>query len=142
MRAAKQLTLLFLVTLFTYVAAFIWIEHRRVKNGPWQITFTAEAGVPAIVINQLKLKIRDCKLVFPAAPPAASPAQTVKFDSARPVPFAVPYGQCIFQDTISLPGNVTLQIFGHEIQLLPRTLTVDKKEIPWQSGDMIPIPPK
>ena len=35
-------------------------------------------------------------------------------------------------DTISLPGTVTFQMFGHEIELLPRVLTIDRQEYPWR----------
>jgi len=30
-----------------------------------------------------------------------------------------------------LPGVVTMNLLGHEIELMPRTLVIDKKEIPW-----------
>ena len=30
-----------------------------------------------------------------------------------------------------LPGIVTMNLLGHEIELMPRTLVVDKKEVPW-----------
>lgn len=143
MRAAKQLIALFLVTLFIYVTAYTLIESRRVKNGPWQITFTTESGAPAIVINQPKLGIRNVKLTFPGVPPPATPPPpAIAFDAARRVPFDVPGGQCVFLDTISLPGNVTLQLHGHQIQLLPRTLTLDRKEQTWKSDAMIPLPAK
>jgi hypothetical protein len=30
-----------------------------------------------------------------------------------------------------LPGVVTMNLLGHEIELMPRTLVIDKKEVPW-----------
>ena len=124
-----------------YLVSFHGIEHFRVRKGPWQITFTADAGAPAIAINQPKLGIRNVKLTFPGAT-ATNVMETIAFDTARPVPFDVPGGQCVFLDTISLPGNVTLQIRGHQIQLLPRTLTIDHREQPWKSDAVFPLPAK
>ena len=48
--------------------------------------------------------------------------------------FAVPFGECIYQDLMFLPGVVTMNILGHEIELMPRTLVIDKKEVPWDSA--------
>lgn len=144
MRIAKQLGLLFLATLLLYIAAFWLIEHRRVKNGPWQVTFTTETNTPAIVINQPTLGIRNVKLVFPGAPATTNAATTIAFDAARPVPFELPGGQCVFLDAISLPGTLTLELHGHQIQLLPRTLTLDRKEVGWAglNETVIPLPAK
>jgi hypothetical protein len=38
-----------------------------------------------------------------------------------------------------LPGTVTLELFGHEIELLPRVLIIDRKEHPWKSGTTISL---
>ena len=32
-----------------------------------------------------------------------------------------------------LPGVATMNLLGHEIELMPRTLVVDKKEVPWNT---------
>jgi len=44
-------------------------------------------------------------------------------------------------DTTFQPGTVVFTNFGHEIQLLPRVLTIDKVERPWQSGTTIDLRP-
>jgi hypothetical protein len=130
------------VCLVFYFATYFGIEHYRTRNGPWQIAFAADAGAPAIVINQPKLGIRNVKLTFPGAAASADAAQTLTFGQAREVPFAVPAGRCVFLDTTSLPGTVVLEIGGHQIQLLPRVLTIDTKEQPWKSDTVIPLPAK
>lgn len=142
MRAAKQVILLFLVTISAYFIVFTLIEDRRTRNGPWHITFTAEAGTPAILINQPKLGIRNLKLTFPGGAVSTNAAQTIAFDTARETPFAVPFGQCVFLDTTSMPGTVALKVFGHQIQLLPRVLTIDAKEQAWKSDAVIPLTAK
>ena len=47
----------------------------------------------------------------------------------------MPFGECIYQDLMFLPGVVTMNLLGHEIELMPRTLVVDKKEVPWNTPD-------
>jgi len=66
-------------------------------------------------------------------------SSTLIFDQPRPVPYDVPYGKCLFMDTTFLPGTLTLQLFGHEIELLPRVLIIDHREYPWQSNTNIQL---
>ena len=55
--------------------------------------------------------------------------------------FTVPFGECIYQDLMFLPGVVTMNLLGHEIELMPRTLVIDKKEVPWSTpGSRIVVP--
>jgi hypothetical protein len=61
------------------------------------------------------------------------------FRQPQDVPFDIPFGKCVFMDTTFLPGTIVLDIAGHEIQLIPRVLTVDKKEIPWRSDTTLVI---
>lgn len=133
----RPILIAFLVTLLSYVAIFYWIENRRRKNGPWQVTFTEVAGVPAIVVNQPALGFTNITIVFEGVPLQTNPPLTVTFEHGRSAPFDLPFGKCIFADTIFLPGTATCEIFSHEIQLLPRTLTIDRVERPWQPGEKI-----
>lgn len=135
----KQLLAVFAGCAAFYFLTFYGIETLRTRKGPWQVTFTTAAGTPAIVINQPKLGIQNLRLEFTGETLPANFSETISFATARAVPFDVPFGQCVFLDTTALPGNTTLQMFGHEIQLLPRMLTIDRKEQPWQSGKTIPI---
>lgn len=136
----KQFAVAFLACVAAYLLLFYGLEHLRNRRGPWEVRFTAEAGSPAIVINQPALGIHDVRMTFPAATTTNSNADaTLLFAQARSVPFVVPYGTCVFQDTTSLPGTVVLQLFGHEIQLLPRVLTIDGKEHAWQPDATIPL---
>ncbi len=130
----KHVALAFLIALAMYIIAYSWIENRRTRNGPWEVTFTADASdVPGVIVRQPKLKLEGIRLNFPrqSVPPTNA---TVRFDQAREVPFEVPFGQCLFMDPTFLPGTLAFNFFGHEIQFLPRVLTVDRQEIAWQSG--------
>ena len=41
-----------------------------------------------------------------------------------------------------LPGIVTMNLLNHEIELMPRTLVIDKKEVAWSTpGAQITLQP-
>ena len=62
------------------------------------------------------------------------------FDTPKPVPYPVPFGRCVFMDTTFLPGTLTFQIFGHELELLPRVMILDHEERRWISGENAVVP--
>ena len=138
----KHFLFAFIIALALYLVAYKWIEHRRTRSGPWEVRFAGESEMPAIVINQPKLQIQNVRILFPGENIATNFSETMTFAQARQWPYAVPLGKVIFLDTTFLPGNVTFELFGHEIQLLPRVLTIDRKEIPWQSNTNIALPLK
>jgi hypothetical protein len=145
---AKHFILAFLLALAGYVAFYQTIEHRRTRNGPWQVTFTRNtAGAPAIVIAQSRLAITNVQICFPGESlpvtldlPETEQRLSLLFAQPRPVPYDVPFGQCVFMDTTFLPGTVTLDLFGHEIELLPRALIIDRQDHPWQPDATIALP--
>ena len=129
----KQLIAVFIVALAIYIVAYHAIEDRRARSGPWEVAFTHDvAGTPTLRINQPKLAITNVMIAFPGET-ATNPATTLAWTRPRAVPFDVPFGKCVFMDATSLPGTLAFELFGHEIQLLPRALTIDKVERPWLS---------
>jgi hypothetical protein len=44
-------------------------------------------------------------------------------------------------DTTFLPGTVTLEVFNHQVELLPRVLVIDRQEHPWLSESTITLHP-
>ena len=139
----KHLILAFLLALVGYAVFYQAIEYRRTRKGPWRVTFTRNAaGAPMILIDQPKLAITNVQLNFAGEPlPATNRPVILIFDQPRPVPYAVPFGDCVFMDTTFLPGTVTFHLFGHEIELLPRVLVLDREEHRWQSGASITLSP-
>ena len=135
--AIKHFAFAFAIALVVYIVSFGWIQHRRVFKGPWEITFVTDAaGHPSLAISEPKLKISKT-IAFPGQKIAATNlARVQRFDDAVT---NLPFGEMIFQDPTFLPGTVTMRLFGHEIELLPRVLVVDKKEIPWSSGQTVEI---
>jgi hypothetical protein len=139
----KHFILAFLLAVICYAFFYNKIEDRRTRKGPWEITFTNDAaGNPALVINEPKLAITNAQISFTEEHFAASfTAATVIFNRPRPVPFEVPFGKCVFIDTTFLPGTVTLDLFNHEVELLPRVLVIDRQEHPWLSESTITLHP-
>ena len=136
----KQVVMVFAAALVLYVAAYSFDRHLRLKNGPWEVAFTAESnGDPAIVITEPKLKIADLKIVFAGEKTSATnlPGRVVFNAPAKKLPF----GECIFDDLMYLPGTVTMNLFGHEIELLPRVLIINHQQHPWKSGTTIQLFP-
>jgi len=139
----KHFILAFLLAVICYVFFYHAIEGRRTRKGPWEITFTNDAsGDPALLINQPRLAITNAQITFLSEQIHGKfSASTLAFNQAHPVPYDVPFGSCIFMDTTFLPGTVTLKLYGHEIELLPRVLVIDQQEHPWLSDSTITLHP-
>ena len=126
-----------LVTLIVYVTIFSWVENKRRKSGPWEITFTQLNNSPALLINHARLGLTNITIVFPDDVLPTNELKTISFLHGQTAPFDLPFGKCVFLDTLYLPGTVTCEVFGHEIQILPRTMTIDRVERPWSPGEKI-----
>jgi hypothetical protein len=135
----RPVILIFVVVLVGYGVLFAWIGHRRVAKGPWVVAFVTEYSVPTLIIDQSKLGIRNVRILLADERLTTNVVQTLEFSEARSVPFDVPFGKCVFLDPLFLPGTVALEMFGHEIQLMPRVLTIDQVERPWHSGETIEL---
>ena len=139
--ARKHFLLAFLFALILYGVFYGGIEHLRTRKGPWEVRFgTTSDQVPSITIHQHSLAISDVQITFPGQAAVAT-NMVIVFAQPRPVPYEVPFGQCIFMDTTFLPGTVTFRLLGHEIELLPRVLIIDHKEHAWKTGNTIRLLP-
>jgi len=142
---AGHLAIAFFIALAVYVAAYRGIEGRRTRNGPWEITFTNSPDAhPALVVDQPKLGLTNVEMIFADAMISSNNTTTnfpsrLGFGEPKPVPFELPFGKCIFMDTTFLPGTLTVSMFGHEIEFLPRVMMIDHEEHPRRSGERIVI---
>jgi hypothetical protein len=140
---AKHFVLAFVIALLGYVLVYHFIENRRTRKGPWQVTFTnSPAGEPAILIDQPALSISNVQIQFLNGSFTNYPSPVTNhflFNQPKPVPYDLPFGKCVFMDTTFQPGTLTFQLFGHEIELLPRVLVLDRQEHPWKSGEVMTL---
>jgi hypothetical protein len=117
-----------------YLVFFNWMQNRHTSKGPWEITFITDSnGTPSLAINQSKLQLSHRIIFNNAKLPQTNMQQKVLFDEAVK---DIPFGKMQFQDPTFLPGNVTMEQFGHQVQLLPRVLKVDKQEHAWTEPDL------
>jgi hypothetical protein len=125
----KQTLVLFAGVLLAYLAVFNGIEWARHRKGPWKVDFMTDAqGHPSIGVFQEYLKV-SAKLHFPEESVGRTNFGTrVAFDRPK---HPVPFGKVIYEDLTFLPGVVTFDLFGHEVELLPRVLIINKREISW-----------
>ncbi len=130
----------FILVAILYLGIFYGIEYWRQWKGPWEVHFQSDAeGNPSLVIYQPKLHISSVEIVFPGEKvPQTNLAAVVRFD--RPLK-PIPFGRILYEDLTTLPGVVTLDLFGHEVEFLPRVLIVNKQEIPWQSEAVLELSP-
>lgn len=136
-RLSKILLLGFLFAFLIYLAAFTFIQKRRTVSGPWLVTFSSDtSGVPALLVEQPHLHITK-RLEFPGE--KISPNQLSRRVFDDPNQTNAPFGEIIFQDLTFLPGTVTFNFFGHEIEFLPRTLIIDRREIAWNSNEVVTV---
>ena len=137
-RPFRILTILFALVLALYLASFHGVEYLRHRKGPWSVRFDRTTdGTPFAEIIQPRLGITGARLLFPGEI-FTNAAETITF--ALPEPSrTVPFGRVIYEDLTFLPGVVTLDLFGHEIELVPRMLVVNRKTIPWRPGALIEV---
>ncbi len=133
----KPFAVVAIVSLIFYAVGFSWIQHRRTARGPWEIEFRASAdGVPSLVVSQANLNVFET-IVFPTNKVSAQNLpQTVRFG---PNSTNFPCREMKYQDSMYLPGTVTIDLFGHEVELIPRVLQIDAREYSWQSGATLEV---
>ncbi len=140
-RLAKHLIVGFVFALLLYLVGFGLIEHYRNVKGPWRVSFRADSqGQPSISVSHPQLNISNVTLVFQGEQISNITSEaTVHFDQPKT---NVPFGKVLFLDTTFLPGTVTLDLFGHEVELRPRTMVVDLREVAWKSEATIKLSEK
>jgi hypothetical protein len=135
----KHIVPVFWCALLLYAAAYTALEHLRTRKGPWQVTFISEPGhAPALIVSQPALGISNAAITFPGASAPATNI-TLRFSQPYPVPFDEPLGRCLFMDTTFLPGTLVFNLYDHEVQLIPRVLTIDRVEYPWKSDTTLTV---
>ena len=135
----KHFVVAFVLALLCYVFSYGCDRHLRLRKGPWELTFKSDAeGVPVLVINQTAIGITNVVIRIEGKTMGQSP-ETIEFTGPGD---SVPFGEILFFDTTYLPGTLTLELFGHEVEMMPRTLVLNFEEHPWVSGEEIVLTPE
>lgn len=134
----KRLFWGFMGTLFVYVTGYGACQAMRVRGGPWNVTHAlGKDGVPELRIEHPRLLgPQPVTIRFPGEKPARTDLPITAVFSV-PITNAMPFGRVVFVDTTLLPGTVTLECFGHAIEMVSRTLFIDFKEVGWTPGTNI-----
>ncbi len=128
-----SITITFVAALVFYLIAYSWLTRKQTASGPWQVQFmTNSVGVPELVIQQTNRGIANVHVRF--AGESLSPTQQVGVVEFQKPQTTTPFGEVIYDDLMFLPGTVTLDCFGHEVELLPRTLVLNRKPVAWVSN--------
>ncbi len=137
----KHFVIAGVLAIVLYATTYSFIEHLRHRKGGWQVTFTSDgAGRPAALLAQPALHITNVQFRFLGEKIAATNFhEVVVFD--RPIT-NVPFGQILFLDTTFLPGTIAFEFFGHEVELLPRVLIVNQREVSWRPNQVIELAPE
>jgi hypothetical protein len=127
----KHAAIAFVMALVGYVCFFAFDAHLRSHKGPWIVRFEATTnGEPLLFIRQPWDKIATYVLL--QGEKATNTPGEVRFTDMHHI--ETPFGRVRFHDLTYLPGTVVLDVYGHEIQMMPRTLTLDLKEVGWANG--------
>jgi len=128
-RLPRHLLIGFVLAVVIYAGFFAGDQAFRRRKGGWEVEFhTNASGHAAITVNQSALQVANVQIVF-GGETATNGGGRVVFDKPRQ---AIPFGKTKFEDLTYLPGSVAFDFFGHEVELLPRTLYLNKKEQAWQ----------
>jgi hypothetical protein len=127
----KHAAMAFGIALIGYILFYGCDSHLRSRKGPWIVNFQSNTnGEPLLVIDQPVLKIHTQILL--AGEKATNTPGPVEF--INPQHLQTPFGRVRFHDLTYLPGTVTLDVYGHEVELLPRTLVLNTKEVGWTNN--------
>ncbi len=126
----------FLATLFLYVTIYGGCQAYRVRSGAWHLTFdTLKDGTPQLRIEHPRiLSAGPLSIDFPGESAPRVTNGPITWIYSRPDTNVTPFGPIVFLDTTQLPGTISINAFGHALEMVTRTLSVDFTEIPWTSG--------
>lgn len=135
----RHVGIAFVAALVIYVTMFACDSRMRTKKGPWRVDFQVTSNrEPLLVINQPGLNIENVRIHI-VGEVATNTQNGVTFE--HPARLGTPYGRVRFHDLTYLPGTITLDVYGHEIELLPRALFINTQEIGWQNGALHVLTP-
>ena len=134
----KHAAIVFCIAVAGYAIFYFADNQLRARKGPWEVSFFSTNDAPAIEINQPSLGIEKVQIIFEGETLANAQPGKIIFRQPKQL---LPFGKTKFEDLTYLPGSVAFDFFGHEVELLPRTLYLNKTEHPWKSGQVFTLKP-
>ena len=134
----KSALIFFAILIPAYFLVFHGIERTRTASEPWRLTFMVDSNqIPALRIQQSNLGVESIVLRFPDERATNAPFESLLLLD-RPQP-PLPFGTRLSEDLMFLPGVETLDLFGHEVEIAPRVLVLNRKEIAWSSNAVLEL---
>lgn len=134
MLTIRSIAITFVVAVIFYFVAYHWLSNKQTARGPWHVSFSRDPkGVPEIIIAQPALNIANVRVRFVGETLSATQRASGVVDFSKPK-MALPFGEVIYDDLMFLPGTVVLDCFGHEIEMLPRTLALNRRTVGWTNN--------
>jgi len=125
-----------------YFGGYFGVEYLRHRKGSWTVEFITANDAPAIRIAQPHLGISNVVVVLEGEPSATGFTNSaMTFVDPRNTPYPVPHGRVIFEDLTFLPGTVTFDFHGHGVELIPRMLILNQRQLDWTSGVTLTLTP-
>jgi hypothetical protein len=136
----KAVLVFFAALALVYLGVFYGIEYMNYRKGPWELDFSTNGtGTPIVIIHQPHFEISGFLLIFRGdSVLRTNLPQRVALERPRTT---VPFGKIIYADVRTLPGIVTFDFFGHEIELAPRLLVVNRQRLKWNQQNRIELWP-
>lgn len=135
----RHLLVGFVLALVIYASFFTCDQSVRRRKGGWDVEFhTNASGHAALRIDQAALQVTNVQIVF-LGETITNAGGRVVFSKPQQ---SIPFGKVKFEDLTYLPGSVAIDFFGHEVELLPRTLYLNKQEKEWKSGEVHELRPE
>jgi len=125
-----------------YLIAWNGLEYMRSRHGPWAFEFSRRSpDVLALVAHQSSLGIEGFEIIVEGVDGIEDfeGSETVVFDG---VESSLPVGTIRYHDLMILPGVITIELYGNEIEFLPRTLYVNREEVAWTRDEPVRLTPR
>jgi hypothetical protein len=126
----KNVVFTLVLAIAFYLLAYSFLSRRQSSRGPWEATFgTNEVGAPHLIVDQPTLGISNVIVRF-ADERLAPTNRTGRVAFSEPKR-ATPFGYVQYDDLMFQPGVVTLDCFGHLVEMTPKKLGLNGMALEW-----------
>ena len=116
-----------------YVIGYSWVSRRQAGSGPWQADFaTNAAGIPQVTFSHPARGISNVMVQFTGE--KLAPTNTTGHVSFAKPKAVTPFCTVAYDDLMFQPGVVTLDCFGHLVEMTPKALGLNGTAFPWTNG--------